>query len=86
MIFKYYLTIISVIIVDSYYNNKPYFNGYAKHKFSLSSSSGAAVEVKNVYISIGNNDIMSDVNWIVMPGLSPNANSVSLLMNIITLS
>ena len=32
-----------------------------------SGSNGAALEVSNVCISIGNNDVMSDVNWTILP-------------------
>jgi ATP-binding cassette subfamily F protein 3 len=34
---------------------------------TFSGSSGAAVEVSGVRLSIGNNDIMSDVNWTILP-------------------
>ena len=33
----------------------------------FSGSNGAALEVSNVCISIGNNDVMSDVNWTILP-------------------
>ena len=31
------------------------------------SESGAAMEIENVFLSIGNNDIISDINWSIMP-------------------
>lgn len=31
------------------------------------SESGAAMEIENVYLSIGNNDIISEINWSIMP-------------------
>lgn len=32
-----------------------------------SGSSGAAIELNNIAISIGNNDILSDINWSILP-------------------
>ena len=34
---------------------------------TFSGSSGAAVEISSVRLSIGNNDVMSDVNWTILP-------------------
>ena len=34
---------------------------------TFSGSSGAAVEISSVRLSIGNNDIMEDVNWTILP-------------------
>jgi ATP-binding cassette subfamily F protein 3 len=34
---------------------------------TFSGSSGAAVEINSVRLSIGNNDVMSDVNWTILP-------------------
>jgi ATP-binding cassette subfamily F protein 3 len=34
---------------------------------AFSGSSGAAVEISSVRLSIGNNDVMSDVNWSILP-------------------
>ena len=33
----------------------------------FSGSSGAALEMTDVCISIGNNDVMSEVNWTILP-------------------
>lgn len=34
---------------------------------TFSGSSGAAIEISDVRLSIGNNDIMTDVNWTILP-------------------
>lgn len=38
--------------------------GFNKVKIS---ESGAAMELSNVHLSIGNNDIISEINWSIMP-------------------
>ena len=69
--YSIFLSLLLVCKLHGYVYRAP-FAHFTNREFStstsLKSNSGAAVEVKNVYISIGNNDIMSDVNWVVMPG------------------
>ena len=55
----------------------------------FSSSSGAALELEHVAISIGNNDIISNINWTMYPNerwalVGPNGAGKSTLLRALT--
>lgn len=68
ILFCFLASTLSLKLIRSntnYYPNR--INNNHHHSFKLYSSSGAALELKNVFISIGNNDIISNINWAIMP-------------------
>ena len=62
-----------------------------KDYMSYSGSSGAAIELRDVCISVGNNDIINDVQWTILPNerwglVGRNGAGKSTLLRTITCS